>query len=140
MTKLMSTLAVVAGVAFADHSVTLSERDFREVRAIANPSIEVVPGPALAAVQPTVWINFAYASCATQRFAIQVETLDSVKLIKVTHPLQADCFGPTISRRYRLQVASDYRRTDQFVLLAALEATRTVPAVQPAPRRFFRRR
>jgi len=50
-------------------------------------------------------ISFDYASCARQRFSIESEQLlnNAVK-VKIKNSMAYDCAGPTITRKYKLQV------------------------------------
>jgi len=72
--------------------------------------VEIDDGPLMAAVQPTAFIKFKYASCASMSLEALTQQEDGLLLVAIrVLPLQMDCMGGTISREYSLQISSDYR-------------------------------
>ena len=83
---------------------------------LANPKIVVVAAPEFAAVQPTVWLEFDFTSCANMTFSSSIRRNgNTVRVGAVLPEFYMDCMGPSIERTYRLQIASDYRN-ESFVI------------------------
>lgn len=90
--------------------LVLSLSSFADV-SISGPSIEVKYGGGLAAVQPTAYLSFKFASCA--RFNLNVDQQEKENgIVELTVQIpadQMDCMGPSTLRAYNLQLSSDYR-------------------------------
>ncbi|MCX6123503.1 MAG: hypothetical protein NTV34_01945 [Proteobacteria bacterium] len=81
--------------------------------AISDPAIRVDRSPEFADVQPTAFVNFAFGSCVSQPLtAVIVPTVVENKVateVSVVNLDGVDCHGPIITRRYELQISSDYQ-------------------------------
>lgn len=101
--------------------------------ALESPEIVFHAAPGLAAVQPTASLKFRYASCAARTWDVRRERQETFEgprvLLEVVDSRGIDCFGPTISRNYDVQVTSDAFEDTSFVLLnpSVLSATRPTP-------------
>ena len=90
---------------------------------IFNHKLVVNYGPQFAAVQPTAFVKFDFASCRKFTFSAEVITEvigeSNVNFVKITYPRnQAECRGMPIKRTYDVQVSSDYSAgAKQFVIL-----------------------
>ena len=113
MKKLMFTAVFSIGSLFA---VSQSAAAATQLPTRANPKIVVVAAPEFAAVQPTVWLEFEFTSCAKMTFSPSVRRNGkSTRVGAVLPEFYLDCMGPTIERTYRIQIASDYRN-ESFVI------------------------
>ncbi len=84
--------------------------------ALSNVALKFKPAPKFASVQPTADIKFSYSSCAPRVFKLkQIETKDRIFAL-ISQTLKAECFGPSVSRKYKLPIASDIIRKPVVVL------------------------
>ncbi|MCX6117975.1 MAG: hypothetical protein NT027_10565 [Proteobacteria bacterium] len=84
---------------------------------ITNPKIVVVSGPELAAVQPTVWLEFEFASCSKLTFTPSIRRSATAIRVGATLPEDyVDCLGPTLNRTYSVQLNSDFRQESYIII------------------------
>ena len=99
----LSALLSFSTFAFAEVDSLVSLRD---------PKIVVKTAGGLAAVQPSAYITFEYASCAKQPLYItQAEVITDRKItyVSVYLPDSAyDCAGMPVKRTYSFQLTSDF--------------------------------
>ena len=75
-------------------------------------------GPDMAAVQPTAFIKFDFASCRQFDFSVAIIDGGDVDFLKITYPKnQAECRGLPVKRTYELQLSSDYSNYKPFIVL-----------------------
>ncbi len=116
----MTILLAWLTLSFAAQAENLPIEDLKSLPPLVNPKILVIPGPRFATVQPTVWIEFNFRSCAQYSFQTEVIAKDSLMLVKVKVPIdQLDCHGPTIKRVYSYQLAADFTN-ESYILLNPL--------------------
>ncbi len=104
---------------------------------LENPQVIFHGAPGLAAVQPTASLKFSYASCAARTWDVKRQTTQTLQgdrvLIQVEDARGLDCFGPTISREYDVQISSDAFQDTSFVLLNPSVLTYASPTRECAP-------
>ncbi|NRA65049.1 MAG: hypothetical protein HRU19_11245 [Pseudobacteriovorax sp.] len=132
---LFATLLLAQTKVFADSSLTLSDR-ISGLPFLKDAKVEINPGPAFAAVQPTAHLTFKFSSCAAYDFVVEKEEsqikLSRTTLIGITvSPYQRDCFGPEVERDYRVQISSDTFADGDFVLVNPTAVT--VKTVEQPP-------
>ncbi len=87
---------------------------------VSKVSITVTGGGGLAAVQPYTMISVHVRSCAQRQLSAKTEKVGNVVSIRILDNNNLECFGPTVDRKYELQVSSD-ATGEQYVLLNPIE-------------------
>jgi hypothetical protein len=108
--SVLCALASLTANADISHQTNLLDVSIlQNLPAIKVESVEVNRPHPLTPVQPTAFLKFKFASCASQRLEAHTQEEGRILLVAIQHlPNQMDCMGPSITRTYSLQITSDY--------------------------------
>ena len=67
-------------------------------------------------MQPTASLVFTYNSCSKRTWEVKRESRSGVVLVQVEDN-RPDCFGPSITREYSIQVSSDASAETKYVIM-----------------------
>ena len=100
---------LTAGSAIAQQDVQELDldADLSSLATIYDSRIAVVNGTRFAAVQPRIYVTFKHRSCRRMSFKLLANERDDVLFVAVNKRSDVDCFGPSIRRQYKVQIASD---------------------------------
>lgn len=105
----------------ADSLTEVSGVLYAALPVLGSPRVQNDSGPGFTHVQPTASLVFTYSSCAARSWAVTRETQASldgqVVLLALTDENPIDCFGPSISREYAVQISTDASVDTNFALL-----------------------
>jgi hypothetical protein len=108
---LIALLTLGALTASATEDATILDPQYiRHLQPIKVLSVEVDPGPHMAAVQPSAFLNFEYSSCREFSFTPKLEENSGILFVAVETDIHTmECMGPRLKRQYKLQISSDFQ-------------------------------
>lgn len=108
---LVTFMSLATAVALANEPKSVLDPEYIQyLPALQVLSVEVDHGPAMAAVQPSAFLKFAYTSCKAFSFTPRMEEKSGVLFVAVETDIHTmECRGPQMKRQYEVQISSDYR-------------------------------
>lgn len=106
--KLFLSLLIAGSTQMARANDFINMAEIQKLPALSAKAVVKVPG-VLTPVQPILYLEFDYSSCAPRQFGMHIDTTQGPMLVKVVdNSPTADCKGLPQKRRYWLNLSSDF--------------------------------